>query len=269
MDAVGRLVDEDVRARWEPWMGEADKLLQGEELIELVYEAQGERHEQSATRGRSQTPAERVLRLLLLKHVRNGSFDTLEREVKMNLAYRDFTRIGMGKVPDAKTLARIAQALGGEVIAELHRRLVEIAQEEGVIQGRKLRVDTTVVETNIHYPTDSSLLGDGARVLTRTMKKIEAHSGGLGKKIRDRMRTVKKRVMAIALTSRQAGPQRDERQRKQYAELLSVTRKILNQAHDVIEAVEHLPLRRRRRVRKVTEQLERMAGRVRQVVKQT
>ena len=49
----------------------------------------------------------------------------------MNLAYRDFTRIGMGKVPDAKTLARIAQALGGEVIAELHRRLVEMAQEEG------------------------------------------------------------------------------------------------------------------------------------------
>jgi hypothetical protein len=63
----------------------------------------------------------------------------------MNLAYRDFAHIGMGKVPDAKTLARIAQALGGEVIAELHRRLVEIAQQEGVIRGRKLRVDTTVV----------------------------------------------------------------------------------------------------------------------------
>ena len=145
-------------------MVEADKLLQDEELIELVYEAQGERHRQSATRGRSQTPAEMVLRLLLLKHVRNWSFDTLEREVKMNLAYRDFTRIGLGKVPDAKTLARIAQALGGEVIAKLHERLVAIAQEKGTVRGRKMRVDTTVVETNIHYPTDSSLLGDGARV---------------------------------------------------------------------------------------------------------
>ena len=158
------VVDEDVRALWEPWMVEADKLLQDEELIELVYEAQGERHRQSATRGRSQTPAEMVLRLLLLKHVRNWSFDTLEREVKMNLAYRDFTRIGLGKVPDAKTLARIAQALGGEVIAKLHERLVAIAQEKGTVRGRKMRVDTTVVETNIHYPTDSSLLGDGARV---------------------------------------------------------------------------------------------------------
>ncbi len=167
------MIDEDVRALWEPWMQQADRLLEDDELIDRVYEAQGERHEHSATRGRSQTPAEMVLRLLLLKHVRNWSFDTLEREVRMNLAYRDFARIGLGKVPDAKTLARIAQSLGGEVIAELHRRLVEIAQEEGVIKGRKLRVDTTAVETNIHYPTDSSLLGDGARVLTRTMKKVE------------------------------------------------------------------------------------------------
>jgi hypothetical protein len=67
-------------------MVEADKLLQDEELIDVVYEAQGERHRQSAMRGRWQTPAEMVLRLLLLKHVRNWSFDTLEREVKMNLA---------------------------------------------------------------------------------------------------------------------------------------------------------------------------------------
>src|SRR5258706_8211558 len=166
-------------------MFKSDGLREDEKLMDGVYKAQGERHEHGATRGRAQTPAEMVLRLLLLKHVRNWSFDVLEREVRMNLAYRDFTRIGIGKVPDAKTLARIAQALGGEAIAELHRRLVEIAQQEGVIQGRKLRVDTTVVETNIHYPTDSSLLGDGARGLTRTMKKIETQAGQLKRKGRD------------------------------------------------------------------------------------
>jgi IS5 family transposase len=165
------VVAEDVRSLWEPWMNEADRLLNDDELIDRVYEAQGKRHEQSQTRGRLQTPAEMVLRLLLLKHVRNWSYDSLEREVRLSLAYRDFARIGLGKVPDAKTLARIGQALGGEVIAELHRRLVKIAQEKGVIRGRKMRLDTTVVETNIHYPTDSSLLGDGARVLTRTMKR--------------------------------------------------------------------------------------------------
>jgi IS5 family transposase len=138
------VVAEDVKALWEPWMLEADKLLDDEELIEHVYDAQGKRHKNSRTLGRSQTPAEMALRLLLLKHVRNWSYDTLEREVRANLAYRDFCRIGLGKVPDAKTLARIGQAISGEVVAELHRRLVEMAQEKGVVRGRKMRVDTTV-----------------------------------------------------------------------------------------------------------------------------
>jgi len=197
------IVLEDVKALWEPWMVEADKLLEDEELIERVYEAQGERHQNSSTRGRSQTPAELVLRLLLLKHIRDWSYDILEREVRANLAYRDFTRIGLGKVPDAKTLARIGQAISGEVVAELHRRLVELAQEKGAIQGRKMRVDTTVVETNIHYPTDSSLLGDGARVLTRTMKRIEKQAGKLKRPVRNRTRSVNKRVIAIALSAAQ------------------------------------------------------------------
>ena len=113
------IVAEDVKSLWEPWMIEADELLDDEELVDCVYEAQGQRHENSRTRGRSQTPAEITLRLLLLKHVRNWSYDTLEREVRANLAYRDFCRIGLGKVPDAKTLARIGQAITGEVITDL------------------------------------------------------------------------------------------------------------------------------------------------------
>ncbi len=263
------MIDEDVRALWEPWMVQADRLLDDEELIDRVYFAQGERHEHSATRGRSQTPAEMVLRLMLLKHVRNWSFDVLEREVRMNLAYRDFTRIGMGKVPDAKTLARIAQALGGEVIAELHRRLVEMAQEEGVIQGRKLRVDTTVVETNIHYPTDSSLLGDGARVLTRTMKKIENEAGRLKRKVRNRTRSISKRVVAIATASRHRGEEGEAKRRKQYKELLRYTRQILNDSKRVIAEVEEMSAKKKKGLRGLCEHLSEMAGRVRQVVKQT
>ena len=137
-----------------------------------------------------------------------------------------------------------------------------------MVKGRKLRVDTTVVETNIHYPTDSSLLGDGARVLMRTMKKIDKKAGGLKQKIRDRMRTVKKRVVAIALAARQTGPQREERRRQQYAELLTVTRRILNQAEGVLQEVEQLGRPRRRRLEPLREILETMAGRVRQVVSQ-
>ena len=170
---------EDIEGLWEPWMLLVDKLLEDEQLLDTVYEAQGKRHPQSRKRDRMQTPAEVVLRLLLLKHMRNWSYDVLEREVRANLVYRAFTRIGDEKVPDAKTLARLGQVIKPEVIEELHQRIVQLAQEHGVTRGRKMRVDTTVVETNIHYPSDSSLLGDGTRVLTRTMKKIESKWGGL------------------------------------------------------------------------------------------
>jgi transposase-like protein DUF772 len=147
----------DIADLWEPWMKEVDQLLEDAALVESVYDAQGKRHRKSRTHGRTQTPAEVALRLLMLKHVRNWSYDTLEREVRANLVYRAFTRIGDEKVPDAKTLARLGQVIGPEVIGELHERLMELARERGVVQGRKMRVDTTVVETNIHYPTDSAL----------------------------------------------------------------------------------------------------------------
>lgn len=246
-------------------MVEADNLLSDDELIDHVYEAQGKRHEKSQTRGRSQTPAEMVLRLMLLKHVRNWSYDTLEREVRMGLAYRDFARIGLGKVPDAKTMARIGQALDGEVIAELHRRLVEIAREKGIVKGRKMRVDTTVVETNIHYPTDSSLLGDGARVLTRTMKKVEQRSGKLKRPIRDRTRSVNKRVIAIATASRYRGEAGEQKRRKEYRELLRLTRQILNDTKHVMGEIEG---QRKPGLKALREELSVMSDRVRQVVRQ-
>jgi transposase, IS5 family len=142
---------EDIQDLWEPWMRLVDELLEDEQLLDAVYEAQGERHPQSRSRGRMQTPAEVVLRLLLLKHVRNWSYDVLEREVRANLVYRAFTRVGDEKVPDAKTLARLGQLMGPEVIEQLHQRIVKLAQERGVTQGRKMRVDTTVDVATLCY----------------------------------------------------------------------------------------------------------------------
>ena len=243
-------------------MREADRVLEDEQLLETVYEAQGERHRQSRVRGREQTPAEVVVRLLLLKHVRNWSYETLEREVRANLVYRSFCRIGMEKVPDAKTL-------GPAVIAELHRRLVQLAQEKGMVPGRKMRVDTTVVETNIHYPTDSSLLEDGARVLTRGMKKIEKKVGGLKKKVRNRLRSVTKRVIAIAHALRHKGSEGEARRKREYRELLRLTRQILNDTKRVQAEVGALSPRRRKSVEGMWDQLQTMAERVRQVVRQT
>src|SRR6202049_4037249 len=246
-----------------------EELLEDEQLVDTVYEAQGERHPQSRIRGRVQTPAEVLLRLLLLKQLRNWSYDVLEREVRANLVYRAFTRIGDEKVPDAKTLARLGQLIEPKVIEQLHQRVVEVAQERGGTQGRKMRVDTTVGESKIHYPTDSSLLGDGTRVLTRTMKKIESKSGGLKRKVRDRMRSIGKRVLAIALSTRLLGPPGEERRKRQYRELLSLTRKVMNQAKRVLQEVQEAPRQRRAPLEGLAHSLETMIGRVRQVVKQT
>ena len=108
---------EEVADLWEPWMRAVDELLEDEAILDAVYEAQGRRHAQSRTRGRHQTPAEVVLRMLILKHVRNWSYETLEREVHANVVYRRFCRIGMEKVPDAKTLVRLGQTVGPEASA--------------------------------------------------------------------------------------------------------------------------------------------------------
>jgi hypothetical protein len=100
---------------------------------------------------------------------------------------------GGGKMPDAKTMGKWGLAVGPQVLRQIHDRIVQIARDKGVVAGRRLRVDTTVVETNIHYPTDSTVLGDGVRVLTSTMKKITVIVGAIGTKLRDRSRSVKLR----------------------------------------------------------------------------
>jgi transposase, IS5 family len=224
------LIEEETANLWEPWMRHADQVLDDEQLVKTVYEALLKRRPKSRTRGRRGVAAEIVLRMMLLKHIRNWSFQDLEREVRPNLLYREFTRIGSGKVPDAKTLGRQAQALGPEVVEQLHQRMVELAVENKVVQGRKMRVDTTVVETNIHYPTDSSLLGDGDRVLTRLMKKVTAMVGAAGTKLRNRMRSVGRRVAEIARASRAKGEKGKQKIEPLYRKLLGITGRVVGQA---------------------------------------
>lgn len=224
------LMQEETADLWEPWMRHADQVLEDEQLVNTVYEALLKRSPKSRTRGRRGVAAEIVLRMLLLKHIRNWSFAELEREVRPNLLYREFTRIGSGKVPDAKTLGRQAQALGPQVVEQMHRRVVQLAVENKVVRGRKMRVDTTVVETNIHYPTDSSLLGDGDRVLTRLMKKVTAIAGAAGTKLRDSMRSVQRRVAEIARASRAKGETGQAKLNLLYPKLLEITGRVMGQA---------------------------------------
>jgi IS5 family transposase len=199
--------------------------------------------------------------MLVLKHLHDWSFDECEREVRGSLVYRAFCRIDGERVPDAKTLIRLAQLLDEPVLKDVLARLVALGRERQVVRGRRLRVDTTVVETNIHYPTDATLLADGVRVLTRTLRRI-------GRRVRERTRSVARRVFAIAQRSRTAGRRVHPRVREQsqakmkvlYQGLMRITRTVVRQAEAAVVGA---------RNRDHVAQLPTMIELIRQVLAQT
>src|SRR6202163_1025691 len=268
------LIAEEVSDLREDWMTHADAVLADEEIVAAVYEALAKRHPKSRYRGRRGAPADMVLRLLILKHIRNWSYEVLEREVRANLVYRDFTHVGGAKMPDAKTMGRWGMAIGPEVLKQVHERIVKIAKDKGVTAGRRMRVDTTVVETDIHHPTDSTLLGDGVRVLTRIMRKITKITGAVGTKLRDRSRSVKFRLLEIGRVARAKGPINQDKLKQRYRQLLNSTSRGVGQAKRFSEEIAK-GVKRSTTVLKqlalegLRQELDEMRSRVRQVIKQT
>jgi IS5 family transposase len=268
------LIAEEVSDLREGWMKHADAVLADEEIVAAVYEALAKRHPKSRCRGRRGAPADMVLRLLILKHIRNWSYEALEREVRANLVYRDFTHVGGAKTPDAKTIGRWGVALGPEVLKQVHERVVKIARDKGVTAGRRMRVDTTVVETDIHHPTDSTLLGDGVRVLTRIMRKITKLAGATGGKLRDRSRSVKLRLLEIGRVARAKGPMNQDKLKRRYGQLLATTSRVVGQAKRFSEEIARGVKRSTNALKQLglellRQELDEMKARVRQVMKQT
>jgi transposase, IS5 family len=256
---------------WPDWLRKIDTLLEDDAVIEVVAQGLEKRWPQSRRRGRLGTPAEVVIRMLILKHLFDWSYDDLEREVRANLVYRMFTRIDAGDVPDAKTILKIARALGPAVIEQLHRQVVEVAKRAGVTHGRRFRIDTTVVETNVHYPTDSTLLQDGVRVLTRTMQRASAALGDQPGHVRNRLRSVTRRVLIIGYAAR--SPKTRNAMVKSYRKLMATTRAVLR---DTATMVRRLGQRVRTAGRqgqailqRAQDQLQEMRPLVQRVVDQT
>ena len=262
-------ITEEVTDLWEPWMRHADEALNDDQLLEIIQAELNKRCRKSKTRGRPGTTAEVVLRMLLLKHMRGWSYEDVSREVRANLVYREFTGVGGGKVPDDKTMGRLALQMGSEAIETLHQRMVAIAVEKKVVGGRRMRVDTTVVETNIHYPTDSTLMGDGVRVLTRVMKKVAAATGAEGTKFRDRSRSVKRRILEIAYAARNKNEKGQAKMKAAYGKLLEATSRVVGQAKKFSVAIAEQAQQDGQAVlQKAKQQLDEMIPRVRQVMKQ-
>jgi len=256
---------------WPDWLRRVDTALEDEAVIDVVAQALEKRWPQSRRRGRLGTPAEVVIRMLILKHLFDWSYDDLEHEVRANLVYRAFTRIDAGDVPDAKTILKIARAMGPKVIEQLHRQVVEVAKRAGVTHGRRFRIDTTVVETNVHYPTDSTLLQDGVRALTRTMHQSCAALGEPSSRIRNRLRSVARRCIAIRLQSR-----REEHRPalvRSYRRLMSTTHAVLRDAGTMVrrlgQHVRTATATTARRVQRVQQRLRELRPIVERVLDQT
>jgi transposase, IS5 family len=269
--SIFEMILPDGEQLWDPELRRIHEVLDDEALIAEVEEALRRRRPQSRERGRPGTPAEVVLRLLVLKHLYDWSFADCVREVRGSLIYRAFCRLDCERVPDDKTLIRLAQALGPEVWKKILERLVQVARQRKVVRGWRLRVDTTVVESNIHYPTDSSLLGDGVRVITRTLKKIRPHLEKL--RFRDRTRSADRCLFAIAQQSRKLGPEAQARVKKLYRPRMGTTRAVLREAgRGVIQAkrrARKLAPSLRQRVQGLGQQVKHMSELTQRVLEQT
>ena len=212
-----------------------DQLLEDPQLIELVRNCLAARSPASKRTGRTGMAADRLLRCCVLKHVKGWSFRALERELRSNLIYRQFTHFDAEATPDYSTFSRTFALLGPSVTEKIHQRVVGLARQEGVAEGNKLRTDTTCVETNVHFPTDSALLGDGIRVLSRSLKRIAAHCKSGVLEVVNHGRAVKHRLLEISRAAKSPTEASRQRLRDSYDKLVALTRKVVRQAGEVIE----------------------------------
>jgi len=212
-----------------------DPLLDDPQLIDLVRQCLAARRPQSTRTGRPGIAPDRLLRCCVLKHLKGWSFRELERELRSNLVYRRFTHFDGEATPDFTSFSRLFAVLGPSVTQKIHERVVQVAREQGVAQGRKLKTDTTCVETNIHYPTDSSLLGDGIRVLSRSLARIAGQCKSGAVKVVNHARTVKYRLLEISRAAKSLTPENQRRMKESYKKLVAVTRKVVRQAGKVLK----------------------------------
>jgi IS5 family transposase len=151
-------------------------------------------------RGRPSIPIATFVRLMVVKQRTGWGYETLIREVSDSLHLRRFCLIGIDqRVPDESTVRKLARRLGSEVVAEITRMVIEKAQRETRFTARAARVDSTVVEADIRYPSDAVLALQGARVLTREGRKLQELIGSKVR-VRDRSRSIGKAVRAISKT---------------------------------------------------------------------
>jgi IS5 family transposase len=151
-------------------------------------------------RGRPSIAMATFVRLMVVRQRTGWGYETLVREVSDSLHLRRFCLIAIDqRLPDESTVRKLARRLGAEVVDEITRLVIEKAQRETRFTGRAARIDSTVVEADIRYPSDAMLALQGARALAREGRKLRQIIGA-GVRVRDRSRSIGKTVRAISRT---------------------------------------------------------------------
>ena len=218
--------------------------------------------------GRPTIPIETYLRLMYLKHRYGLGYETLCKEVADSFTWRRFCRIALdGRVPDPSTLMKLTKRLGPGLLEELNAELLSLAVERKVLRSRRLRVDTTIVEADIRSPTDSGLCAHAVSRLTRLAKRIKAAGLAPRSRLRDRRRSVGKRVRAISAAR--------VRGRQALATLDRLTAEIAERAKQTVREARALARNARRNARRkrvsvaLVERLERELEAAEQILAQT
>ncbi len=227
----------------EPELAQLDELLEDDVLFERVKADLSRRYPNSARLGRHSTPVEVILRMLVVKRLYDWSYEQTEHFISDSIVLRQFCRLYLEGAPDDTTLIRWANVIGSETVASLNERAVELARSLKVTRGRKLRVDSMVVETNIHHPTDSALLGDGVRVLSRLLRRAKKVlpaevAGRLSKEaFRTRNRSVRRVSQQLHRIARRKGEKAREELKEAYRKLITITQASCAQARRVLKVL--------------------------------
>ncbi len=240
-----------------------DRLLDDERFLAPFRERFGTRV------GRPTVPVATYLRIMYLKRRYGLGYETLVKEVHDSFTWRRFCRLSLeDEVPDSTTLIKLSHKYGDDTVHDLNDALVLKLKEKKVIRGKKLRIDTTVAEANVHYPTDTSLLADGVRVITRTVLKLKKVAGGVGKGFRNRTRKVKKMCLAL-------GKVLKNRVNRSNPALVKVKEEMIGVAEDVVAEAKKVQLQmagldsRPSRVRRLSERLDGWLKTTEKIIEQT
>jgi len=228
-----------LKLEMEPELARLDVLLDDDELFSLVRADLLKRYPNSGRLGRHSTPVEVILRMLLVKRLYGWSYEQTERFVCDSIVLRQFCRLYLEPAPDDTTLIRWANAIGAPTLAALNDRVVELARSLKVTRGRKLRTDGTVVETNIHHPTDDALLADGVRIVSRLVGRAKEFipesvcQAARGEPFRNRTRSAKRLAHKISKMALRRTQEAKATYQAAYQRLVEVARSSIKQAERV------------------------------------